>query len=84
VVTKKYNLAEFLGNRDVFESRVLEMTTWQERSQSGELAFLLAYISYQDDKASRAVDQIQRAKRAMPDDPSVNLLKNIIDPEEVL
>ena len=84
VTTKKYNLAEFLGNRDVFESRVLEMTTWQERSGSGELAFLLAYISYQDDKASRAVDQIQRAKRAMPDEPSVNLLKNIIDPEEVL
>ena len=84
VTTKKYNLAEFLGNRDVFESRVLEITTWQERSGSGELAFLLAYISYQDDKASRAVDQIQRAKRAMPDEPSVNLLKNIIDPEEVL
>jgi hypothetical protein len=82
--TKKYNLAEFIGNRDVFESRTLEITTWQERSQSGELAFLLAYISYQDNKATPAVNQIRRAKESMPDEPAVRLLKNIIDPEEVL
>ena len=81
---KKYNLADFISNRDVFESRILEITTWQERSGSGELAFLLAYISYQDDKATRAVSQIRKAKEAMPDEPTVTLLKNIIDPEEVL
>ncbi len=79
--TKKYNLAEFIGNRDVFESRVLEATTWQERSRSGELAFLLAYISYQDNKATPAVNHIRKAKEAMPDEPAVRLLKNIIDPQ---
>ena len=82
--TKKYSLAEFVNDRDVFESRILEIATWQERSGSGELAFLLAYISYQDDKATRAVTQIRKAKEAMPDEPAVTLLKNIIDPEEVL
>ncbi len=82
--TKKYNLAEFVNNRDVFESRILEIATWQERSKSGELAFLLAYISYQDDKAARAVNQIRKAKEAMGDEPAVMMLKNIIDPEEVL
>jgi hypothetical protein len=79
--TKKYNLDEFIGNRDVFESRVLEATTWQERSRSGELAFLLAYISYQDNKATPAVNHIRKAKEAMPDEPAVRLLKNIIDPQ---
>lgn len=82
--TKKYDLAKFINNRDVFESRVLEMATWQERSDSGELAFLLAYVSYQDGKATRAVDQIRKAKKAMPDEPAISLLKNIIDPGEVL
>ena len=82
--TKKYNLAKFIDNRDVFDNRILEITTWQERSGSGELAFLLAYISYQDDKATRAVNQIRKAKEAMPNEPAVTLLKNIIDPEEVL
>ena len=84
IVTKKYNLAEFVNNRDVFESRILEIATWQERSGSGELAFLLAYISYQDDKATRAVTQIRKAKETMPDESAVTILKNIIDPEEVL
>lgn len=82
--SKKYNLSDFVSSRDVFESRILELTTWQERSGSGELAFLLAYISYQDNKAVRAVSQIRKAKERMPDDPTVTLLKNIIDPEEVL
>ena len=81
---KKYNLADFIGNRDVFENRILELTTWQERSRSGELAFLLAYISYQDGKATRAVNQIRKAKEIMPDAPAVTVLKNVIDPEEVL
>ena len=84
IATKKYDLAEFVDNRDVFESRVLEIATWQERSRSGELAFLLAYISYQDNKATHAVTQIRKAKEAMPNEPAVTLLKNIIDPEEVL
>ena len=81
---KKYNLAEFIDNRDVFESRILEISTWQERSGSGELAFLLAYISYQDGKATRAVQQIRKAKEAMPNSQAVSVLKHIIDPEEVL
>ncbi|MHC5199655.1 MAG: tetratricopeptide repeat protein [Planctomycetota bacterium] len=84
VATKKYNAAEFVGKRDLFENRVLELSTWQERSKSGELAFLLAYISYQDNKTARAAGQIQKAKEAMPDSSAVKHLKNIIDPEEVL
>jgi len=82
--TKKYNLAKFIDNQDVFESRILELSTWQERSKSGELAFLLAYISYQDGKAVRAVKQIRKAKEAMPNSQAISVLKHIIDPEEGL
>ncbi|MHC4291624.1 MAG: tetratricopeptide repeat protein [Planctomycetota bacterium] len=81
---RKYDLAAFVGGRDVFESRALEMATWQQRSGSGELAFLLAYVSYQDEKAVLAKSAINTAKDAMPDSKAVTLLKNIIDPEEVL
>ncbi|MHC4882807.1 MAG: hypothetical protein ACYTCV_09450 [Planctomycetota bacterium] len=81
---KKYDLAAFIGDRDVFENRVLDLSTWQQRSGSGELALLLAYISYQDGKAVRAKEAINIAKAAMPDSKAVKVLKNIIDPEDVL
>jgi len=81
---KKYDLAAFIGDRDVFENRVLELSTWQQRSGSGELALLLAYVSYQDGKAVRAKETINIAKAAMPDSKAVKVLKNIIDPEDVL
>lgn len=81
---KKYDLSAFIGDRDVFENRVLEISDWQQRSGSGELAFLLAYVSYQDSKAVRAKNAVNLAKTAMPDSNAVTILKNIIDPAEVL
>lgn len=81
---KQYDLAAFIGDRDVFENRVLELSTWQQRSGSGELAFLLAYISYQDSKAVRAKEAIGIANTAMPDSGAVKILKNVIAPEEAL
>ena len=84
LILKKYDLAAFIGDRDVFENRVLEMSTWQQRSGSGEMALLLAYVSYQDGKAVRAKEAINIAKTAMPDSKAVMILKNIIDPEKAL
>ena len=84
IAQEKFDLADFVGDRDIYENRVLEMTTWQERSGSGELAFLLAYVSYQDNKATRAVDAIEKAKTAMPNSRAVAALKAIIDPEPVM
>jgi hypothetical protein len=81
---RNYDLAAFIGDRDVFENRVLELSTWQQRSGSGELALLLAYISYQDGKAVRAKEAVNFANTAMPDSEAVKILKNVIDPEETL
>ena len=81
---RKYNLSEFIGDRDTFENRVVELITWQERSGSGELALLLAYVSYQDGKSERAKTSINAAKDVMPDNKAVTVLKNIIDSVETL
>lgn len=84
VPLKQYDLADFVGDRDIYENRVLEMAAWQERSGSGELAFLLAYVSYQDNRSARAVNAIKMAKEVMPDNRAVIILKHVIDPEPLL
>ena len=84
IAKQKFDLTAFVGDRDTYENRLLEMSTWQERSGSGELAFLLAYISHQDNKPIRAADAIEKAKAAMPDNPSVDTLEAIINPESSL
>lgn len=81
VAQTKFDLAEYIGDRDTYENRELEIRTWQERSNSGELAFLLAYMSYQDHKSVRAVKAIKMAKEKMPDHPAVQLLDSMINPE---
>ena len=79
---KKYDLAGLIDDRDVFENRMIEMTTWQDRSGSGELAFLTAYIYYQDEKLARAATAIGKAEEKMPGSAAVAILKNVIIPEK--
>jgi len=79
---KKYDMAALIGDRDTFENRLIEITTWQERSGSGELAFLMAYIYYHDGKIAKAASAIKTAEEKMPDSKAVAILKNIIIPEK--
>ena len=44
---QKIDLAAMLVDRDMIENNTIEMATWQQRSESHELAFLMAYIFYQ-------------------------------------
>lgn len=82
IAEKKYDPAKLIGDRDVFENRLIEMATWQQRSNSGELAFLLAYVLYQDGKTARAAGSIQRAEEKMPDNKAISILKDVIIPEK--
>ena len=82
IAEKKYDPAELIGDRDVFENRLIEMATWQQRSNSGELAFLMAYVLYQDGKTTRAAGSIQRAEEKMPDNKAISILKDVIIPEK--
>lgn len=81
LAAKKYDLAALIGDRDTFENRLIEMTTWQERSGSGELAFLMAYVLHHDGKVSKATTAIGKAEEKMPDSRAVAILKNVISPE---
>ncbi len=78
VASEKVDLAELIGDRDVFENRLVEMTQWQQRSESGELAFMMAFVLHQDGKPQRAVEAIGQALEKMPDDQAVQMLHRVI------
>ncbi len=81
LVAKKYDLAALIGNRDVFENRMIEITTWQQRSDSGELAFLMAYVFYHEGKIQQASAAIRKAEEKMPNSKATLILKRVIIPE---
>jgi Flp pilus assembly protein TadD len=78
VASQRVNLPALIGDRDVFENRVIEMTTWQERSGSGELAFMMAFVHYHDGRTVPASEAIQTAAEKMPGDKAVRILRNVI------
>jgi tetratricopeptide (TPR) repeat protein len=78
LAARSFSLDRLIGDRDVFENRLLELAKWQERSGAGELAFLMAYILHHDGKTKDAVQAISRALRSMPDSPSVRAMQNVI------
>ena len=80
VASQKVDLTGLIGDRDVFENRLIEIKTWQERSGSGELAFLMAFILYHDGKADIANQAINYAAQKMPEDKAVTILKQVLLP----
>lgn len=80
LAARSFKLDKLIGDRDVFENRLLEMAQWQEKSKSGELAFLIAYVLYHDGKTAEAAAAIAKAEKAMPDSASVQAMKNVIAP----
>jgi len=76
---KIVDLGEMFGDKDMIENRIIEILQWQQRSNSGELAFLAAYIAYQIDNVPVAKQSIGIAAEKMGDRPAVVALKKIID-----
>jgi tetratricopeptide (TPR) repeat protein len=75
---KTINIIETLGDKDIFDNRMAELAIWQKKSDSGELAFLIAYILYQSENAYAAERYIDMAKIKMPDRPAVKTLAEAI------
>jgi hypothetical protein len=71
-----------MQKRDTFENGLVEAQTWQERSQSGELAFLTAYMLWQDGKVDRAQDAIEKAVMLIPESNAIRTLAEIISPQK--
>lgn len=74
----KLDLATIFSDRDLYESRVNKIVEWYKRSEAPELAFLLAYMFYQDGNLGMAVQAIEEASKKMSDSPAVSTLKGII------
>ena len=75
----KIDLVAMVGDRDKVESRIADIEEWLQRSDSGELQFLLGYVYYQIGRADEAKKAIDAAYEKLSDAPAVIILKKAID-----
>ncbi|HOK94646.1 MAG TPA: hypothetical protein PK052_02885 [Anaerohalosphaeraceae bacterium] len=80
--SRHYDLPAITGGRDVYESRLTELTSWQQRSGSGELAMLMAYVYWLDGKLQQAAGAIRIAADTMAESSATAVLKKLILPNE--
>jgi len=75
----KIDLVGMIGDKDTVENRILEAREWMDKSDSGELEFLLSYIYYQMDRLEFARQSIEASAKKMPYSPAVAAMKKAID-----
>ncbi|AQQ70218.1 hypothetical protein SMSP2_00561 [Limihaloglobus sulfuriphilus] len=76
----KVDLAHITGSMEQIEKRISDIKRWYERSQAGELMFLLAYINLQLENYQQAYENIQEASIQMPYEQSIKRLEAVIKP----
>lgn len=74
VLQSRFDWSSLLDSRDAFENRLTELSTWQQRSNSPELALLMGYILLQDGKLTRARISAEFAQDTMPGSRAAALL----------
>jgi tetratricopeptide (TPR) repeat protein len=75
----KIDIVAMVGDRDKLEGRIRDIKQWIERSDSGKLQFLLAYVYYQTGRIDEAKKSIDAAYEKLSESPAVNALKKAID-----
>lgn len=75
----KIDLVTMVGDKDKLESRIVDIEQWLERSNAGELQFLLGYVYHQMDRSQLAKEAIDAAYEKMPSSPAVIALKKAIE-----
>ena len=78
-VNFKVDLLAMIGDKDVLENRIADIETWQEKSDSGELQFLLGYLYYQMGDLVKAKEAIYGAAEKIPDSAAITALKKVIE-----
>jgi predicted negative regulator of RcsB-dependent stress response len=78
VLSSRFDWASLLDSRDTFENRLTELSTWQQRSHSPELAMLMGYVLFHDGKFSRARISAELARDMMPDSKAAQALFDAI------
>ena len=74
------DLAEMIGDKDILQSRIVEIKEWQKRSESAQLALLLSYIYLQTDHLDWAQQEIEKAESS---DSSISAIKSIKEAIEI-
>ena len=75
----KVDLVALIGDRDVVDNRVLEIQQWLEKSDAGELHFLLGYVYYRMGRLDAAQKALQAAYEKMPDSKAVGVLREAVN-----
>ncbi len=75
----KVDIVAMVGDRDMLETRVVELEEWLSKSGAPELQFLLAYVYHQMDRPREAGEAINAAYKKMPQVPAVLALKKAIE-----
>jgi hypothetical protein len=75
----RVDIVGMIGDKDTVENRIAEAREWLDRSESGELAFLLSYVFYQMDRLEFARQTIEFAVKQLPDSQVVAAMKKAID-----
>jgi tetratricopeptide (TPR) repeat protein len=77
-----------LDSRDTFDAQMVELLTWQQRSNSAELAFLMGYVLFMDDKLTRAQISAEYALDYMKDHAGARILaeavKKALNPDQAV
>jgi len=79
IASGRIDLAGILPDRDLTDDRLVEATSLQKRSDSAEIAFLLAYLYHQQDRPDEAKQFIADARSGLPESKAAELLEKAID-----
>ncbi len=75
----RVDLVAIIGDKDMVENRIIEAREWADRSESGELEFLLSYVYYQMDRLEFARQTIESAASKLPDSQAIATMKKAIE-----
>ena len=76
---RKIDIGDLTDDKDIVENRLIEAADWRDRDVSGEIAFVLAYVYYQQGRIVDAKECITIAAQQMKPNKAVVLLKEAID-----
>jgi len=68
-----------LGGKDKLQSRIADVKEWLEKSDTGQLHFLLGYVYYRMGKLQEAKEAMDIAYEKMPQSQAVDMVKKAID-----
>ncbi len=76
--SEKIGLEEKIPDIDLIDNRLVEAKQWQRQTRSPEIAFLIAFINYQQGNVISASEIIEKAIEKMGDNAAVKALYEVI------